>query len=238
MDPVSAEVTKYACNAFLATRISFMNELARLCEKVGGDVEEVRRGMSSDVRIGRHFLYAGVGYGGSCFPKDVQALMATGRAHGLPMEVVTAAENANARQKKHMGAKVLGHFGKDIAGKTIAIWGLAFKPNTDDMREAPALTIIADLIDAGARIKAYDPVATHAAREVLGNQVEYCTSAFGAVQGADALVLVTEWNEFRHIDLDHLKQSLKQPVVFDGRNVFNPAQMFDRGFTYFGIGRG
>ena len=238
MDPVSAEITKYACNAFLATRISFMNELARLCEKVGGDVEEVRRGMSTDVRIGKHFLYAGAGYGGSCFPKDVQALMATGRKEGMPLEIVTAAESANAKQKKHLVSRMKDHYKDGLQGKTFALWGLAFKPNTDDMREAPAITIANELVRAGAKVKAFDPVAMENARKVLENQVEFAESAFEALEGADALVLVTEWNEFRHVDFAKVKKALKSPVIFDGRNIYNPAQLKELGFTYYGIGRG
>ena len=237
MDPASAEITKYACNAFLATRISFMNELAILCEKVGGDVEEIRRGMTSDVRIGKHFLYAGVGYGGSCFPKDVQALMATARKLEVPMGIVAAAEEANARQKKHLAKRVKEHFGS-VKGKTFAVWGLAFKPNTDDMREAPAISIIEDLHAAGARLQSYDPVARETAEKVLGSKTVYCANAYEAVEGADALLLVTEWNEFRHPDFDRLKKTLKSPVIFDGRNLYSPEQLRERGFTYFGIGRG
>jgi UDPglucose 6-dehydrogenase len=237
MDPVSAEITKYACNAFLATRISFMNELAILCEKVGGDVEEVRKGMSTDVRIGRHFLYAGAGYGGSCFPKDVQALMATGRKHGTPMGIIEAAEDANARQKRHLVTRIQSHFKGALTGKTFAIWGLAFKPNTDDMREAPALTIIEELLAAGARVQAFDPVAAPNAQKMLGDRVKFASSSYAALEGADALVLVTEWNEFRHCDLARIKKTLKSPVIFDGRNVFNRDQVKAAGFSYYGIGR-
>lgn len=238
MDPVSAEITKYACNAFLATRISFMNELAILCEKVGGDVEEVRRGMSSDVRIGRHFLYAGAGYGGSCFPKDVQALMATGRRESIPMGIITAAEAANLRQKRHLVTRIKNHFGQNLEGKTFAIWGLAFKPNTDDMREAPALTIVDELVKSGAKVKAFDPVAMDNAKKILENKITFCQSNYECLPGADALVLVTEWNEFRHPDFAKIKSQLKSPVIFDGRNVYNPDQLKELGFTYFGIGRG
>jgi UDPglucose 6-dehydrogenase len=241
MDPVSAEITKYACNAFLATRISFMNELSVLCEKVGGDVEEVRKGMTTDVRIGKHFLYAGAGYGGSCFPKDVQALMATGRRFEAPMGIVTAAEEANARQKLRLATKVKNHFGAKLPGKTIALWGLAFKPNTDDMREAPALSVVASLTEAGAKIRAFDPVATDNARKLISafgaKDVHYCTNAYEAIEGADALVVVTEWNEFRHPDFARVKQLLREPLVFDGRNIYAPAQMRELGFTYYGIGR-
>jgi UDPglucose 6-dehydrogenase len=237
MDAASAEITKYACNAFLATRISFMNELAVLCEKVNGDVENVRRGMITDERIGKHFLYPGVGYGGSCFPKDVQALMATGRKNDALMGVVQAAEEANARQKRHLAKKVKKHFGADLTGKTFAVWGLAFKPNTDDMREAPALTIIEEITQAGGKVRAFDPVAAENAEKLLGSRATFCRSSYDALEGADALLVVTEWNEFRHPDFARIKKALKKPVVFDGRNVFTPAQMRELGFTYYGIGR-
>jgi UDPglucose 6-dehydrogenase len=238
MDAVSAEMTKYACNSFLATRISFMNELSILCEKVGGDIEQVRKGMTTDVRIGKHFLYAGVGYGGSCFPKDVQALMSTGEKNGTPMGIITAAEEANARQKKHLVTRIKKHFGNDLKGRVFGIWGLAFKPNTDDMREAPAITIIDELMKAGATVRAFDPVATENARKIIGEKVTYCSSAYEVTENADALVLVTEWNEFRHPDFEQIKKELKSPVVFDGRNVYNPEQLRKQGFTYYGIGRG
>lgn len=237
MDPVSAEITKYACNAFLATRISFMNELSQLCEKVGGDIESIRKGMATDVRIGKHFLYAGPGYGGSCFPKDVQALMATGRREGVALEIVNAAETANARQKKHLVNKVKKHFGENLSGKTFALWGLAFKPNTDDMREAPALTIIEGLLKAGAKVRAFDPVATESARKYLESSITYCENETDALQGADALLLVTEWNEFKNPDFELVKSLLKQPVIFDGRNIYNPQTLRAKGFTYYGIGR-
>lgn len=237
MDPVSAEMTKYACNSFLATRISFMNELSILCEKVGGDIEQVRKGMTTDVRIGKHFLYAGVGYGGSCFPKDVQALMSTGDRHGVPMGIIGAAEEANARQKSHLVTRVKKHFGNDLKGRVFGMWGLAFKPNTDDMREAPAITIIDELVKAGATVRAFDPVATENARNVIGEKVTYCASAYEVTENADALLLVTEWNEFRHPDFEVIKKELKSAVIFDGRNVYNPEQLRKLGFTYYGIGR-
>ncbi|MDR3606058.1 MAG: UDP-glucose/GDP-mannose dehydrogenase family protein [Oligoflexia bacterium] len=240
MDPVSAEMTKYACNSFLATRISFMNELSQLCEKVGGDIELVRKGMTTDVRIGKHFLYAGVGYGGSCFPKDVQALMATAERYQVPMEIVSAAESANARQKKHMVSHVTAHFGKDLTARTFAIWGLAFKPNTDDMREAPAVTIIDELHGLGARIQTFDPVASENARKIMGTRgegIRYCASAYEALENADALLVVTEWNEFRNPDFGRIKSLLRQPVIFDGRNIYDPAKLREMGFTYRGIGR-
>lgn len=237
MDPVSAEMTKYACNSFLATRISFMNELSILCEKVGGDIEQVRKGMTTDVRIGKHFLYAGVGYGGSCFPKDVQALMSTGDRHGVPMGIIGAAEEANARQKSHLVTRIKKHFGNDLKGRVFGMWGLAFKPNTDDMREAPAITIIDELVKAGATVRAFDPVATENARKVIGEKVTYCASAYEVTENADALLLVTEWNEFRHPDFEVIKKELKSAVIFDGRNVYNPEQLRKLGFTYYGIGR-
>jgi UDPglucose 6-dehydrogenase len=241
MDPISAEMTKYACNSFLAARISFMNELSQLCEKMGGDIEMVRRGMTTDVRIGKHFLYPGVGYGGSCFPKDVQALMATARRQDIPMGIIEATEEANGRQKRHLATKVKKHFGGKVAGKTFGIWGLAFKPNTDDMREAPALTIIEELLEAGATVRVFDPVASETAHQALGGtkggKITYCAIAYDAIKDADALLLVTEWNEFRNPDFDRMKTLLKQPLIFDGRNIYNPAQLRDRGFTYYGIGR-
>ncbi len=242
MDPVSAEITKYACNAFLATRISFMNELARLCEKAGGDVEEVRKGMSTDVRIGRHFLYAGVGYGGSCFPKDVQALVAKGRELGTELAVVEGAETANAKQKKHLVERVKARFGSQLTGKRFALWGLAFKPNTDDMREAPALTIIAGLLELGATVHAYDPVAMPNAAKILEGpiaegRVTFAKNAADTLPGADALLIATEWNEFRHADLAKVKSALKQPVLFDGRNLYQPAAARAVGLEYFSIGR-
>ncbi len=237
MDPISAEITKYACNSFLATRISFMNELAVLCEKVGGDIDEIRRGMSTDERIGRHFLYAGVGYGGSCFPKDIQALLATARKEGVPMGIVAAADTANERQKRHLVNRIKSHYGSQLDGKTFAVWGLAFKPNTDDMREAPSLTIIQELLGAGAKIQAFDPVATESARKVLEDKITYCETSYDALKGADALVLVTEWNEFRHPDFDRMRKLLKKSVIFDGRNLYSPQQMEKERFSYFSIGK-
>jgi UDPglucose 6-dehydrogenase len=238
MDPVSAEMTKYACNAFLATRISFMNELAVLCEKLGGDIEKIRSGMATDVRIGKHFLYAGVGYGGSCFPKDVQALLATGRKANLPMGIIHATEEANARQKKHLLSRIDEYFkGASLKGKTIAIWGLAFKPNTDDMREAPSLEIIKGLLDRGARVQAFDPVATETAHKELGDSITYCKSNYSALEGADVLVIVTEWNEFRNPDFNKMKSLLRSPAVFDGRNLYSPEKMRSQGFYYVSIGR-
>jgi UDPglucose 6-dehydrogenase len=238
MDPTSAEVTKYACNSFLATRISFMNELATLCEKVGGDIERVRRGMTTDERIGKHFLYPGVGYGGSCFPKDVQALLSTAKRHEVRMGIIDAAEDANQRQKQLLAHKVKAHFGGNVKGRTFAIWGLAFKPNTDDIREAPALSIIDELLEAGAKIRAFDPVAAENTRKIYGDRVTFAQTALEAAKGAEALLVVTEWNEFRQASVARIKQALKSPVIFDGRNIYKPSAFLAEGFTYYGIGRG
>ncbi len=245
MNNVCAEMTKYAANAMLAVKISFINEIALLCDKVGADVESVRAGITSDVRIGRHFLYPGPGYGGSCFPKDVKALLRTGKEAGLPMNVIAAAELANEKQKNVLGEKITKHFGSlsSLKGKTIALWGLAFKPNTDDMREAPALVLIDQLIKAGAKVQAFDPVAFETAPESLKHQgtdlsaFRLADSAYEALNGADALALVTEWNEFRTPDFEKIKALLKQPVIFDGRNLWKPDSLKKRGFTYYGIGR-
>ncbi|MGK5087135.1 UDP-glucose/GDP-mannose dehydrogenase family protein [Bdellovibrionota bacterium FG-2] len=238
MDPVSAEITKYACNSFLATRISFMNELSHLCDATGGDVEAIRKGMATDSRIGKHFLYAGAGYGGSCFPKDVQALLHTGRALSLDLSIIDAAEEANARQKQVLVKKVKAHFGNDLKGKIFAVLGVAFKPNTDDIREAPALTIMEELLKAGAKVRTFDPVAMENGKKVLENRVTWTESFYDAAEGADALLLVTEWNEFRNPDLDKLGKKLKGRVIFDGRNIYDPKVMRAHGYTYFGIGRG
>ena len=237
MDPVSAEITKYACNSFLATKISFMNEMAQLCEKVGGDVDRVRQGMTTDTRIGRHFLYPGVGYGGSCFPKDVQALMATGRKQGVPLRVIEAVEEANAIQKKHLVKRIKDHYGDDLSKLEFAMWGIAFKPNTDDIREAPALVMMKDLQEAGAKVRAFDPVAMdNAKKECEG--IQFCDSSYDALEGADALVIATEWNEFRHPDFGRMRSLLKpNAVIFDGRNIFDAQKMKDLGFVYFGIGK-
>lgn len=237
MDPVSAELTKYACNSFLATRISFMNELAQLADRLGADIEKVRQGMATDVRIGKHFLYSGVGYGGSCFPKDVQALVATSKDVGVPLQIVDAAERVNYGQKKYILKKIKNKFSDGLKGKTFALWGLAFKPNTDDMREAPALVISEELIKEGARVKAFDPVAMEAAKPLLNSKVELCETAYQAVEGADALVLVTEWNEFRHVDFEKLSKTMNAKIIFDGRNIYDPKTVKSKGFEYTGIGR-
>ena len=239
MDVRSAEFTKYAANAMLATRISFMNELSRLAERVGADIEQVRRGIGSDPRIGTHFLYAGTGYGGSCFPKDVKALIHIGRENGLELGVLKAVEDANERQKHVLVDKIVQRFGEDLAGRCFAVWGLAFKPNTDDMREAPSRVILAELARRGARLRAYDPVAMDEARRVLGEVpgLEFVGSQTEALKGADALVVVTEWKEFRNPDFDDIKATLKHPLIFDGRNLYDPAFMKTLGIEYRAIGR-
>jgi UDPglucose 6-dehydrogenase len=240
MDVRSAEFTKYAANAMLATRISFMNELALLAERVGADIEAVRKGIGSDPRIGTHFLYPGTGYGGSCFPKDVKALIATGRENGVKLGVLQAVEDANDRQKHVLVDKIVARFGENLAGRSFAIWGLAFKPNTDDMREAPSRVIVAELARRGAALQAYDPVAMPEAARVLEGTpgLRFVKSQAEALAGADALVVVTEWKEFRNPDFDAMKSALKQPLVFDGRNIYDPALMKLSGFEYHGIGRG
>ncbi|QSQ23137.1 UDP-glucose/GDP-mannose dehydrogenase family protein [Pyxidicoccus parkwayensis] len=236
MDTRSAELTKYAANAMLATRISFMNDISALCEKVGADVEYVRKGLGSDKRIGYPFLHPGCGYGGSCFPKDVKALVATARDYGLELDLLRAVERTNARQKRSMLAKALKHFG-ELADRTFGVWGLAFKPKTDDMREAPAVELIEGLLGKGARVQVYDPVAAKVAERYFGNRVLYAPSSYAAAEGAEGLFLVTEWNEFRRPDLRKLRSLMKGHVIFDGRNVFDPVQVKDEGFTYYGIGR-
>ena len=239
MDVKSAEFTKYAANAMLATRISFMNELARLADEVGADIEWVRKGIGSDPRIGTHFLYPGTGYGGSCFPKDVKALIRTARDHGVPLRVLQAVEDANEAQKLILVERVVQRFGDDLAGRSIALWGLAFKPNTDDMREAPSRVVIAELLRRGATVRAYDPVAGAEAARIFGATpgLQLADSAMAAVQGADALLIATEWREFRTPDFDALKAALKQPLVLDGRNLYEPALMQALGIDYVGVGR-
>jgi UDPglucose 6-dehydrogenase len=239
MDVRSAELTKYAANAMLATRISFMNELANLAEKLGADIELVRRGIGSDPRIGFHFLYPGVGYGGSCFPKDVQALIRTASEAGQHLQVLQAVENANETQKTVLPAKIVKRLGENLSGKVVALWGLAFKPNTDDMREAPSRVLIADLLNRGAKIQAYDPVSTHEAKRVFGDEprITYATNPMDALNGADVLAIVTEWKEFRAPDFEAIKAKLKIPVIFDGRNMYDPATPSKAGLEYVTIGR-
>jgi UDPglucose 6-dehydrogenase len=239
MDVRSAEFTKYAANAMLATRISFMNEMALLAEKVGADIELVRRGIGSDPRIGLHFLYPGTGYGGSCFPKDVKALIRTGSEHGVSLGVLKAVETANERQKHVLVDRVVSRFGEDLSGRTFAIWGLAFKPNTDDVREAPSLVVITELVRRGAAIRAYDPVATHQARRVLEGtpRLSFCDGQTEALADADALLIVTEWKEFRNPDFDAIRAALRQPLILDGRNLYDPAMVAMSGLEYISIGR-
>ncbi len=236
MDRRSSELTKYAANAMLATRISFMNDVANLCERVGADVDHVRRGMGSDKRIGYPFLFPGVGFGGSCFPKDVRALMTMARGVGLDFDLLRSVERVNERQKRTLLEKAQKRFGS-LQGLTFAVWGLAFKPKTDDMREAPSITIIEGLLGNGARVRAHDPVAHEVAASIFGGRIELAPDPYAAAAGADAIVLVTEWNEFRQPDFERLKQTMKQPVLFDGRNVWDPVKVRALGFSYQGIGR-
>ncbi|HYI00942.1 UDP-glucose/GDP-mannose dehydrogenase family protein [Hyalangium sp.] len=237
MDTRSAELTKYAANAMLATRISFMNDISALCEKVGADVDFVRKALGADRRIGYPFLFPGVGYGGSCFPKDVKALVATGREHGLELDLLRAVERTNERQKRLLVNKALKHFGGSLAGRTFGVWGLSFKPKTDDMREAPSIEVIEGLLGKGAQVVAHDPVADRSARRYFGERIRYAALPYEALEGVDALFIVTEWNEFRHPDFERMKALMKTPVIFDGRNIYDPARMRELGFTYQGIGR-
>jgi UDPglucose 6-dehydrogenase len=235
----SAEMTKYAANALLATKISFINEISRLCETLGADVSEVRKGIGSDSRIGYKFIYPGVGYGGSCFPKDVKALIHMNERNGLNPRIIQAVEDTNAEQKLLLATKVKNHFGSNLKGLVFAVWGLSFKPQTDDMREAPSVVIIRSLLDRGARIQAYDPVAMDEAKRIFGNHsdITYTPDEYSALDGADALLLVTEWHQFRYPDFTRMKGLLRQPVVFDGRNQYDPLLMREIGFTYYSIGR-
>ncbi|MDB6087312.1 MAG: UDP-glucose 6-dehydrogenase [Gammaproteobacteria bacterium] len=239
MDIRSSELTKYAANAMLATKISFMNELANIAERFGADIEKVRVGIGSDPRIGYSFIYPGTGYGGSCFPKDVQALIRSAQEVGHKAEILTSVEAVNERQKEVLVHKMQQHF-SELRGRTLALWGLAFKPNTDDMREAPSRTIIDMLLKAGARVRAYDPVAAGEAKRIYANRADMvlCKTAYEAAEGADALAIATEWQEFRSPDFDRLKEILKAPVIFDGRNLYDPAMVARFGFTYYAIGRG
>lgn len=237
MSARSAELTKYASNAMLATRISFMNDLAVLAEKVGADIDLVRKAVGADVRIGPKFLFPGPGYGGSCFPKDVAALVQTARAYGHDLEIVLAVERVNQRQKHLLGSKILRHFDEKLAGRTIALWGLAFKPETDDIRESPAITLIEDLLAAGAIVKGHDPQAMPNIRGIFGDRITYCDTMYDAATGAEALAVVTEWHEYRRPDFLRIKGLMKNPAVFDGRNVWDPAELRGFGFWYSGIGR-
>lgn len=239
MDPTSSELTKYACNAFLATKISFMNELSLLCDKTGADIESVKAGMSTDSRIGPQFLNAGIGYGGSCFPKDIRALLSVGAKHCLPLKIVNAVEAVNESQKLHLMSFVRKRFPQGLSGLTFAVWGLAFKPNTDDVREAPALPLIREIISAGGRIRAFDPVANENARQAIGevSSIEFLSSAEEALRGSDSLIIATEWDEFRRADLGRIRKLLRTGTVFDGRNIFSPETAAANGIEYFSIGR-
>jgi len=237
MDEKSAEMTKYAANSFLATKITFMNEVANLCEEVGANVDMVRKGIGSDSRIGKRFLFPGVGYGGSCFPKDVKALAKTAQENNCDFRILQSVMDVNEDQKSILSRRIKNYFGESIANKTIGIWGLAFKPNTDDIREAPALTIIDELLKAGAQIKAFDPEAMENVKALMGDKIILCDNQYDAIEGTDALAVVTEWNVFRTPDYDRIMSSLREPVVFDGRNVFDPVDMKERGFVYSSIGR-
>jgi UDPglucose 6-dehydrogenase len=236
MDTASAELSKYAANSILATRISFMNEIANVCELVGADVDQVRKAIGSDRRIGSSFLFPGVGYGGSCFPKDVQALLRSSAERGYDFRILQAVEDVNDLQKSKLVEKILAHFGS-VRGLTVAVWGLAFKPKTDDMREAPAIAIVERLLEEGAAVRAYDPEASRTARRIFGDRITLCEKSYDALHGADALAVVTEWSEFREPDFQKIRQFLKTPVVFDGRNIYSPEHMRALGFTYLSIGR-
>jgi UDPglucose 6-dehydrogenase len=238
MSPESAEMTKYAANAMLATKISFINEMANLCDWLGADINDVRRGIGHDARIGFQFLHPGPGYGGSCFPKDVQAILGMGRALGMPLELSEAVDKVNQRQKQVLFEKITRHFGTDLTGRTLAVWGLAFKPRTDDIRESPALTLIDRLLASGAAVRVHDPEAMANVRATYGDRLKYSDRPYGALEEADGLAIVTEWQEFRNPDFEVMRRLLKEPVIFDGRNLYEPKTIKGYGFTYYGIGRG
>jgi len=237
MDERSSEMTKYAANAMLATKITFMNEIANLCDLVGANVDHIRRGIGVDSRIGKQFLYPGIGFGGSCFPKDVQALERTATASGYQFEILKSVLSVNDRQRRMLADRIIDYFGGSLEGRAIAVWGLAFKPNTDDVREAPAHAVIRALLDAGATVRAFDPEAMETTRAVLGDLITYSDDDYAAIDGADALAICTEWNEFREPDFERMKRALKAPVVFDGRNLYDPVRMAKLGFEYFSVGR-
>ncbi|MFH0991908.1 MAG: UDP-glucose/GDP-mannose dehydrogenase family protein [bacterium] len=237
MEERSAEVTKYAANSILATKISFMNELANLCETVGADIESVRRGIGSDPRIGKQFIFPGVGYGGSCFPKDVKALVKTAEEHGHQMKILRAVDEVNEHQKSVLVRKLQVKFGARLKGKTISIWGLSFKPMTDDIREAPALVIIKELLALGVKVQVHDPVAQANVKAIFGSKIRYFNDYYDALEGSHALMIITEWNEFRRPDFQKMKSMMKTPIIFDGRNIYDPKEMKGKGFTYYGIGR-
>jgi UDPglucose 6-dehydrogenase len=238
MSPESSEMTKYAANAMLATKISFINEMANLCDRLGADVNDVRRGIGHDQRIGFQFLFPGPGYGGSCFPKDIRAILGMGRRVGQPMRMMQTVDDVNEAQKQVLFAKIHAHFKGELAGKTLAVWGLAFKPRTDDIREAPALVLLDSLLAAGATVRAHDPEAMANVRQLYGDRVTFCDRPYGALEGADGLVIVTEWQEFRTPDFDLMKKLLTAAVLFDGRNIYDEKTMAAHGFTYYAIGRG
>lgn len=237
MDVKSAEMTKYAANSFLAVKISYANEIANICEQVGADAEMVRIGMCSDKRIGSQFLFPGLGYGGSCFPKDVKALLKTAKDNNCDYQLLQAADDVNKKQRQVFINKILNKFGNDLSGKTFAVWGLAFKPKTNDMREAPAITIINVLLERGAKVQAYDPKAVESAKEIFGNKITYSKSAYEALNDADCMLLLTEWNEFRRPDFDKIKSLMKNYVIFDGRNQYNSKRLLEKGFEYYQIGK-
>ena len=238
MDTLSSEMTKYAANGLLATKISFVNELSKLCEKVGADIEMVRSGIGSDPRIGTQFLFAGIGYGGSCFPKDVDALTRTGLEYGVKLKILEAVQEVNKEQRAHFVNRILAHYqGQSLEGKRFALWGLSFKPRTDDIRDAPSLEVIRMLIEKGARVTVFDPVAMENCGRVLGDTIDYAPGNYECLEKAHALIIVTEWNEFRYPDFEKIKQLLLEPVIFDGRNLYDPRKMAERGFTYYSIGR-
>ena len=237
MDTKSAEMVKYASNSFLAVKISYINEIANICEKVGADVNKVRLGMCADTRIGSKFLYPGIGYGGSCFPKDVKALIRTATDNNCECKLITSADEINKKQRELFIEKVLNKFGNDLSGKTFAVWGLAFKPKTNDMREAPSITVINELLARGAKIQAYDPKAYGTARPIFGDRIEYCKSSYDALENADALLLLTEWNEFRNPDFERMKGLMKNPLIFDGRNQYDETSLNSKGFEYRQVGK-
>jgi UDPglucose 6-dehydrogenase len=237
MDEKSAEVTKYAANSFLATKISFMNEIANLCELTGAEVDKVRIGVGSDSRIGKRFLFPGIGYGGSCFPKDVIALINTAKDNKYDFKILKSVYDVNKNQIIRFFNKIENHYKKELAGKTFAVWGLSFKPNTDDVREAPAIRLIQTLLENKAKVKAYDPAAMETTKLILGDTIQYCKTPYAALENADALIIVTEWNEFRTPDYDKIKELLRKPVIFDGRNLYDLSKMEDLGFTYYSVGR-
>jgi UDPglucose 6-dehydrogenase len=237
MSPESAEMTKYAANAMLATKISYINEMANLCERVGADINDVRRGIGHDARIGFQFLFPGAGYGGSCFPKDIRAIIHMSKTFAAPAPLMESVDHVNEAQKQVLVAKVKAHFGRGLADKTLALWGLAFKPRTDDIREAPALVLIDSLISAGAKLRVHDPEAMANVRTLYGDRLAYCDRPYGALEGADGLIIVTEWQQFRNPDFELMRRLLAEPVIFDGRNLYEPRLLAEAGFTYHSIGR-